>query len=105
MPAEPAAFLEAIAPFRDGLVVACECLFCWYWLVDLCHDQGIAFVLGHAPYLPSPGGRGAAGEGGGKSKDDKIDSQKIAQLLRGGTPGAHAPRLAAACSQRAPRDP
>jgi hypothetical protein len=22
--AEPAAFLEAIAPFRDGLVVACE---------------------------------------------------------------------------------
>jgi hypothetical protein len=36
VPAEPAAFLEAIAPFRDGLVVACECLFCWYWLADLC---------------------------------------------------------------------
>jgi hypothetical protein len=36
--AEPAAFLEAIAPFRDGLVVACECLFCWYWLADLCHE-------------------------------------------------------------------
>src|SRR5437588_3992586 len=32
LPAEPAAFLEAIAPYRAGLVVACECLFCWYWL-------------------------------------------------------------------------
>jgi hypothetical protein len=28
LPAEPGAFLEAIAPYRDGLVVACECLFC-----------------------------------------------------------------------------
>ena len=25
LPAEPAAFLEAIAPYREGLVVACEC--------------------------------------------------------------------------------
>ena len=36
------------APFRDDLVVACECLFCWYWLADLCHQQKLAFVLGHA---------------------------------------------------------
>jgi hypothetical protein len=28
VPAEPGAFLEAIAPYRQGLVVACECLFC-----------------------------------------------------------------------------
>jgi hypothetical protein len=35
VPAEPGAFLDAIAPFRDGLVVACECLLCWYWLADL----------------------------------------------------------------------
>ncbi len=26
IPCEPATFLEAIAPFREGLVVACECL-------------------------------------------------------------------------------
>jgi len=76
MPAEPAAFLEAIAPFRDGLVVACECLFCWYWLADLCQAENIAFVLGHALYMKAIHG--------GKSKDDKIDSKKIAQLLRGG---------------------
>ena len=27
--ASPNAFLKAIAPFRDGLAVACECLFAW----------------------------------------------------------------------------
>src|SRR5260370_33580274 len=74
--AEPAAFLEAIAPFRDGLVVACECLFCWYWLADLCQAQNIAFVLGHALYMKAIHG--------GKAKNDKIDSGKIAHLLRGG---------------------
>jgi transposase len=76
VPAEPAAFLEAIAPYRNGLVVACECLFCWYWLADLCQAENIAFVLGHALYMKAIHG--------GKSKDDKIDSKKIAQLLRGG---------------------
>ncbi len=76
VPCEPAAFLEAIAPYRDGLVVACECLFCWYWLADLCHAENIAFVLGHALYMKAIHG--------GKAKDDKIDSRKIAQLLRGG---------------------
>jgi transposase len=76
LPAEPAAFLEAIAPYRAGLVVACECLFCWYWLADLCQAENIAFVLGHALYMKAIHG--------GKSKDDKIDSKKIAQLLRGG---------------------
>jgi transposase len=72
----PAAFLEVIAPYRDGLVVACECLFCWYWFADLCHDEKIDFVLGHALYMKAIHG--------GKSKDDKIDSEKIARLLRGG---------------------
>jgi transposase len=76
LPCEPAAFLEAIAPFRQGLVVACECLFCWYWLADLCQAEKIAFVLGHALYMKAIHG--------GKAKDDKIDSKKIAQLLRGG---------------------
>ncbi len=32
----PEAFLKAIAPYRDQLVVSCECVFCWYWLADLC---------------------------------------------------------------------
>src|SRR5262245_24458528 len=41
LPAEPAAFLEAVAPYRDSLVVACECLFCRYWLADLCRSEHI----------------------------------------------------------------
>src|SRR5499426_795560 len=76
MPAGPDPFLKAIAPFRDGLVVACECMFAWYWLADLCAAQGIPFVLGHALYMKAIHG--------GKAKNDTIDTQKIAVLLRGG---------------------
>jgi len=76
MKAAPEAFLKAVAPYRDGWVVAVECLFTWYWLADLCADQGIPFVLGHALYMKAMHG--------GKAKNDKIDSQKIAALRRGG---------------------
>jgi transposase len=74
--ASPAAFLEAVAPYRDGLAVACACLFAWYWLGDLCQEQQIPFVLGHALYLKAIHG--------GKAKNDPIDAEKIARLLRGG---------------------
>src|SRR5262245_14399993 len=47
-PATGRDFLATVAPFRDGLVVACECLFAWYWLADLCSREQIPFVLGHA---------------------------------------------------------
>ena len=30
LPANPQAFLDAVAPFRDGLVVGVECMFAWY---------------------------------------------------------------------------
>jgi transposase len=76
LPATGQAFLHAVAPFRDGLVVAVECLFCWYWLADLCAQEQIAFVLGHALYMKAIHG--------GKAKNDKIDAGKIARLLRGG---------------------
>ena len=36
LPASPDAFRNAIAPYRAGLVVGCECMFSWYWLADLC---------------------------------------------------------------------
>jgi len=73
----PAALLRAVEPFREGLVIGCECMFAWYWLADLCAEEGIEFVLGHALYM------GAIH--GGKSKNDRIDSEKIARLIRGGT--------------------
>jgi transposase len=70
------AFLRLIKPYREDLVVAVECVFSWYWLADLCEDEGIAFVLGHALYMRAIHG--------GKAKNDKIDSHKIAALLKGG---------------------
>src|SRR5215510_16069315 len=45
MKAAPEAFLKAVAPYREGLVVAVECVFTWYWLADLCAQEGIAFGL------------------------------------------------------------
>ena len=76
IPCEPEKFLRVIAPYRDDLVVAVECMFTWYWLADLCAREGIAFVLGHALYMKAIHGA--------KAKNDKIDSKKIAALLRGG---------------------
>ena len=31
MPSTPAAFLAVVAPYRDGVVVAVECMFTWYY--------------------------------------------------------------------------
>lgn len=76
-PTAPEHFLKVVSPYREDLVVAVECIFTWYWLADLCHREGIAFVLGHALYMKAIHG--------GKAKNDKIDSYKIAVLLRGGT--------------------
>jgi transposase len=76
LPAGPDAFLDAIRPYRDGLVVGCECMFAWYWLADLCEDNQIPFALGHALYMKAIHG--------GKAKTDKIDAAKLAAMLRGG---------------------
>ena len=51
MNTNPESFLAAIAPFREDIVVAAECMFTWYWLADLCQKEGIPFVLGHALYM------------------------------------------------------
>jgi transposase len=75
--AKPHDFLSAIQGFRDDLVVGAECMFTWYWLADLCCDEKIKFILGHALYMKAIHG--------GKKKDDKLDSEKIARLMRGGT--------------------
>ena len=48
---DPQFWLDRIEPFRrQDLVVGCECTFNWYWLADLCLEQEISFVLGHALY-------------------------------------------------------
>jgi transposase len=83
LPADPEPFLRAVAPFRDGLLVACECMHCWYWLADTCRDQNIAFVLGHAWAMKAVHGQ--------KTKCDRKDAEAIARLLKGGNfPPAYA---------------
>ena len=76
LPTTPEAFLRGIAPYREDVVVAVECMFTWYWLADLCSKEGIGFVLGHALYMKAIHG--------GKAKNDTIEAHKIAVLLRGG---------------------
>ena len=75
--ATPEAFLRAIAPYREDIAVGVECMFVWYWLADLCAKEKVPFVLGHDLSMKAIHG--------GKSKNDRIDSHKIAALLRGGT--------------------
>ena len=73
---KPELFLDAIAPYRDELVVAVECMFCWYWLADLCETENIPFVLGHALYMKAISGA--------KTKNDRRDAERIAMLVRSG---------------------
>ena len=73
---DPERFFELIFPFIEDIIVGVECVFCRYWLADLCSDHKIDFVLGHALYMKAIHG--------GKTKNDKIDSYKIAMLLKGG---------------------
>jgi len=68
--------LEAIAPFRDGIVIGVECLFGWYGLADRCAEHDLPFVVGQALYMKLIHG--------GKAKNDRIDAPKIAHLLKGG---------------------
>jgi transposase len=76
MPSTPAALLEVLEPYRPDVVVAVECTFSWYWVADLCGAEEIAFVLGHAAEMKAVTGA--------KTKNDRIDSYRIASILRGG---------------------
>jgi transposase len=67
-------FLKLVEPYRHDLTVCAECMFGWYWLADACQAAGLKFVLAHALYLKAIHG--------GKNKNDRIDSEKIAHLLR-----------------------
>jgi transposase len=67
-------FLKLIEPYRHDLTVCSECMSGWYWLADACQAANLTFVLAHALYLKAIHG--------GKNKNDRIDSEKIAHLLR-----------------------
>ena len=58
MKTSPDALLKAIVPSRDAMVIAVACLFTWYWLADLCAQEGLPFVLGHALSMKAIHGEG-----------------------------------------------
>ena len=72
----PESLSKIISPFLPDIALAVECIFTWYWVADFCSEHNIPFVLGHALYMKAIHGS--------KTKNDKIDSHKIAVLLRGG---------------------
>ena len=74
--AAPEPLLQAVAPARDGLVVAVACLFTWYGLADRCTPEGMPVGLGHALAMTALHG--------GKAKNATIASPKMAARLRGG---------------------
>ena len=41
---DPDVFMKTIAPYREDIVVAVECIFTWYWIADLCSEENIPFV-------------------------------------------------------------
>ena len=75
-PVSTSSLQQFIEPFLPDMVIAVECIFTWYWIADFCHQHRIPFVLGHALYMKAIHGS--------KTKNDRIDSHKIATLLRGG---------------------
>jgi len=65
---------QAIEPYRKSLSIGVESTYNWYWLADGCQQAGIPFYLGHALYMKAIHG--------GKKKNDRIDSQTLADLIR-----------------------
>lgn len=66
--------LKVLEPYRHDLSLCCESTLNWYFLDDFCTRHNIKFVLGHALYMRALNQA--------KIKNDKIDSQRIADLLR-----------------------
>jgi transposase len=76
LPTSPQSLRSVIQPYVPHIAMAVECMFTWYWIADFCSNNNIPFVLGHALYMRSIHGA--------KTKNDRIDSRKIALLLRAG---------------------
>lgn len=76
MPNKFSVFNSFVKPYLPDMAVAVESSCYYYWLSDACREAGIPFYLGHALYMKAIHGA--------KTKNDRVDSKKIALLLRGG---------------------
>ncbi len=78
-------FLKIIKPYRESIAIAVETTFNWYWFYDNCVKEGLDVFLGHAYYMKAIHVD--------KKKNDRLDAEKIALLLRAGLlPSAYACR-------------
>lgn len=65
-------FKKILKPYMNSIAISAEACFPYYWLSEFCENIGIDFLLGHALYMKHIHG--------GKAKNDRIDSHKIALL-------------------------
>jgi len=63
-----------LAPFMPDVCIGVESTYNYYWLADACRFNKIPFYLGHAYYMKTIHG--------GKTKTDRLDCRKIADLMR-----------------------
>ena len=66
-------FKKYIHPYQPDMAVGVESSSYYYWLADACVLADIPFYLGHAYYMKAVHG--------GKVKNDRIDSKKIANAF------------------------
>jgi transposase len=76
IPTDFSRLLEHLKPYLSSIAVCAESTFNWYWLADGCARHNIPFYLGHALYIKLIHG--------GKTKNDRVDSKTLAELLRTG---------------------
>jgi len=74
MPNNMAVFKKILTPFLPDVAVGVESTFNYYWLYDGCVEAGIPFYLGHAAYMKAIAGN--------KKKNDPLDAETIAHLMR-----------------------
>ncbi len=67
-------FKKKMTPFLSNMAVGVESTYMYYWLADACREENIPFFLGHAFYMKTIHG--------GKTKTDRLDCRKIADLMR-----------------------
>lgn len=66
--------MKLLTPYLGQITVGCESTPNWYFLYDFCVDHNINFVLGHALSMRAISQA--------KVKNDRVDSQRIADLMR-----------------------
>lgn len=66
--------LDLVTPYIKSITVGVESTYNWYWLIDKLKESSINCALGHALYIKRMKS--------GKHKNDPVDAQDIADLLR-----------------------